>query len=32
MLAVSGDQINQADLEEWIRVRAVQKEWERIAP
>jgi hypothetical protein len=30
MLAVSSDQINRADLEEWIRIRGVEKEWKAV--
>jgi hypothetical protein len=30
MLAVSGDQINRADLAEWIRDRGLEKEWKDI--
>ena len=30
MLSVSGEQIDRAALEEWIRLKNVQKEWERV--
>jgi len=32
MLAVSGDQTNRAQLDEWIRERGLEAEWERIGP
>lgn len=31
MLRVSGAQINQADLNEWIQRRGVEAEWKRVA-
>lgn len=30
MLNISGDQINQADLQEWIQRRGVKEEWKRL--
>jgi hypothetical protein len=30
MLNISGEQINQADLQEWIKVRGVKAEWEKV--
>ncbi len=30
MLAVSGDQINRAELDEWIRGRGLEAEWKKI--
>lgn len=32
MLNVSGQQINQADLKEWIQLRGVETEWRKVAP
>lgn len=32
MLAVSGDQINRNELDEWIRARGVAKEWNSLGP
>lgn len=32
MLNVSGQQINQADLNEWVRLRGVEAEWQKVAP
>ena len=30
MLKISGDQINQTDLQEWIRLRGVNAEWQKV--
>ncbi len=32
MLNVSGQQINQADLKGWVRLRGVEAEWRKVAP
>jgi hypothetical protein len=32
MLAVSGDQLDRAILEDWIRQRGVEAEWQRLSP
>jgi hypothetical protein len=30
MLAISGDQINRTELDEWIRARGVTAEWKKV--
>jgi hypothetical protein len=31
MLAVSGEEMNRAELDEWIRRRGVEAEWKKVA-